>query len=48
MRNPLAIAKRSARSVLESTNAGYRFLLRRSEASTSRRGDHQRLGITRC
>jgi SAM-dependent methyltransferase len=32
MRNPLAIAKRSARSVLESTNAGYRFLLKRSES----------------
>jgi SAM-dependent methyltransferase len=31
MRNPLAITKRRARSLLESTNLGYRFLLRRNE-----------------
>jgi len=31
LRNPLAIAKRRARSILEATSPGYRFLLRRTE-----------------
>jgi SAM-dependent methyltransferase len=38
MRNPLAIAKRGARSVLESTNVGYRFLLRRSDDVSGPKG----------